>query len=458
MKSVIDTAQNMIPHVELLRIRGVRTIIRYYNHRNSTRLPQKRLEAAEAQALVDAGFDLAVVFQQGGGSAGSLSELDAAHGRADAAQALALAQGLGQPEGSAIYFAVDHDYFRNSELRAIEPYFAEVRQALDGHYRVGVYGSGALGGRMQDKGYADLVWLAGAKGWAGTRDFLKTDRWALFQGDIDKIEPGAFSYDGNDVSPAHPDFGQFRVSGGLGADEDLPPAMQPLTVGALMEVRARPGLKLRRTAGTDLPELMTVANGTIVAALGRSGEWIRVDLDGDGTADGFMHGDFLETVAGGFPLAAPAGTTPFDIARQELALGVAEVPGAGANPRILLYHGHTSLKATSDEVSWCSSFVNYCVDTAGLDGTHSAAARSWHDDGWGTEVTADPREGDIVVFSRTGGGARPGSGHVGFWVGASDTHISLLGGNQGDRIKIASYPKNGKQGSFTYRLLSIRRP
>ena len=458
MKPVIDTAQNMIPHVELLRVRGVRTVIRYFNHRNSTKLPHKRLELAEALALVDAGFDLAVVFQQGGGRDGAIGELDAAHGRTDATQALALARTLGQPEGSAIYFAVDHDYFRNSELRAIEPYFAEVRQTFDGRYRVGVYGSGVLGGRMQDKGYADLVWLAGAKGWAGTRDFLKTDRWALFQGDIDKIEPGAFSYDGNDVSPAHPDFGQFRVSGGLVAGEDQALLAQPLTVRTLMEVRARSGLKLRRTAATDLPELQTVENGTIVSALGRSGDWVRVDLDGDGTADGFMHGDFLEIVAGGFPVAAASGATPFDIARQELALGVEAVAGPGSNPRILLYHRHTSLKATSDDVAWCSSFVNYCVDTAGLIGTHSAGARSWHDDAWGTDVTADPREGDIAVFSRTGGGAKRGSGHVGFWVGATASHVTLLGGNQGNRIKISSYPKDGDLGRFHYRLLSIRRP
>lgn len=452
MKPIIDAAQDMVPYLDLLRARGVRTLIRYYNHRNSKGLPSKRLTRQEALALSDAGFRLAVVFQQGGGRNGAIGELDAAHGRADATQALALADELGQSPGSALYFAVDHDYFRASELRAIEPYFAEVRAALDGRFRVGVYGSGAVGGRMLDRGHADLVWLAGAQGWAGTRELLKTDRWALFQADVDQTEPNAFGYDGNVASPAHPDYGQFTV----GLDEEEPGPPEPIA-RVLMTVRARSGLKLRRTAGEDQPELRTLANGAIVTALGRSGDWILVDVDGDGSADGFMYGKFLETTAGGFPLTPAAGARPLDVALQELALGVAEVPGEASNPRILLYHSHTSLKANSDETAWCSAFVNYCVDTAGLVGTHSAAARSWHDSAWGTDVTASPREGDIVVFSRSGGGAKPGSGHVGFWIEDRGSHVTVLGGNQGNRVKRSVYPKDGDAGPYHYRILSIRR-
>ncbi|MFT3734372.1 MAG: TIGR02594 family protein [Rhodocyclaceae bacterium] len=457
MKPVIDAAQNMVPFIPLLRERGVRTVIRYYNHRNSTRLPTKRLEKAEAEALIDAGFDLAVAFQQTGGTKGAIGDLDQAHGQADAAQALKLAQELGQPEGSAIYFAVDHDYFRESELRAIEPYFAAVHSALAGKYRVGVYGSGAVGGRMVSKGFADLIWLAGAKGWSGTRDMLKTDRWALFQGDIDMVEPGAFSYDGNEVSPAHADFGQFRLGDADAAPGDTPAVVASASPKVLMEVRARDGLKLRPTASTEFPAKLSLPFGSIVSALSRNGDWVLVDLDGDGASDGFMHGDFLQVVAGGFPVTPATGDTPFDIARAELALGVAEVPGPGSNPRILLYHSHTTLKATSDEVAWCSAFMNYCVNMAGLVGTHSAGARSWHDKAWGRDVTNAPQPGDIVVFSRTGGGAPAGSGHVGFWVEADDASITVLGGNQSNRVRLQKYPKDGMLGTQKYKVLSVRR-
>lgn len=44
------------------------------------------------------------------------------------------------------------------------------------------------------------------------------------------------------------------------------------------------------------------------------------------------------------------------IAMKEL--GVRELAGSKHNPRIIEYHKATSLKATQDEVSWCSSFVN----------------------------------------------------------------------------------------------------
>lgn len=455
MKPVIDTAANMTQHIDLLRLRGVRTVIRYYNHKNSKKLPEKRLELDEAKALADAGFTLAVVFQEGGGAKGKIDQLSRSNGQRDATQALRLAKELGQPQHSAIYFAVDHDYFRHSELRAIEPYFAEIQKALAEQYRVGIYASGAVAGHMQDKGYVDLVWLPGATGWAGTRDFLKTDRWALFQGDIDKSEPGAFAYDGNDVFPGRADFGQFSlVQAAQGSHWSMAFAPAP----TLLRVNARSGLKLRSAPSLSAPDLKTLPNDSIVHGLKHTGDWVQVDIEGDGTADGFMYADYLETISGGFPVVPAVGATPYDIARQELALEVKEVKGPGNNPRIVLYHRYTSLKAKTDETAWCSAFVNYCVATAGQVGTNSAAARSWHNEGWGTDVTTTPRPGDIVVFSRSGPKIEPGSGHVGFWVGETSSTVSVLGGNQGDRIKIENYPKDDTLNGVRYKLLSIRRP
>lgn len=123
---------------------------------------------------------------------------------------------------------------------------------------------------------------------------------------------------------------------------------------------------------------------------------------------------------------------PYQIAKQEL--GVHETSGSAATQRIIEYHATTTLKATSDEVSWCSSFVNWCVVQAGLRGTNSAAARSWLN--WG-HVVADPKEGDIVVFKR---GAPP-SGHVSFFVRSDGGTLYCLGGNQSDQVKISGYAK-----------------
>jgi uncharacterized protein (TIGR02594 family) len=237
---------------------------------------------------------------------------------------------------------------------------------------------------------------------------------------------------------------------------------------ALFEVTARSGLNLRSGPGENFRVLQTLDTGTIVTGVGRDGSWIKVDLEGDGQADGFVFANFLQAVSGGLPAplpvapsaAPPLGATtvtprPIDIARQELALGVAEIPGRDDNPRIVMYHRTTEGGAAHDETAWCSSFVNYCVEQTGLQGTDSKAARSWHDQDWGRDVTSVPVEGDIVVFSRHS--PTEDGGHVGFFIADEDDQIRILGGNQGNRISIRLFPKDGSLGSMDYKLLSIRR-
>lgn len=119
MHSIIDTPWNTTDHLNELKAAGVRTIIRYYNRANSAKLPEKRIEAGEAQAIADAGLKLAVVYQQRGGRDGHIEDLNKSNGAGDAARALELAERVGQPEGSAIYFAVDWDYFRKTDLELI---------------------------------------------------------------------------------------------------------------------------------------------------------------------------------------------------------------------------------------------------------------------------------------------------------------------------------------------------
>jgi hypothetical protein len=54
---------------------------------------------------------------------------------------------------------------------------------------------------------------------------------------------------------------------------------------------------------------------------------------------------------------------------------------------------------------------------------------------WGVEAP-DFVPGCIVVLKR----GDPPKGHVGFYVGTEGGHIRLLGGNQGDKVSIASFP------------------
>ncbi len=452
MYDIIDVPLDVAEYADDISRRGVKTVIRYYNHRNSSRLPSKRLEPHEATALERAGLSLAVVFQQRGGASGHIEDLDAQSGRADAQRALELSNNIGQPNGSAIYFAVDHDYFRQSEIQQIVPYFEEIKRALDANFRVGVYGSGTIGRAMLDRQLADLVWLAGAAGWSGTRDMLSTDDWAMFQKYPHKTWPGgAFQYDGNIVSPAHADFGQFRTSGQVG---------EPSSASVvLMEVTARSGLKIRKGPGVEFSDVSSLPLGSIVSALGKLGHWVQVDVEGDGNADGFMYGNFLTPVSGGFPVNQNF-EIPLAVARSELALGVREVSGSRHNPRIVMYHATTRGGVAPDETAWCSSFVNYCVEQTGLEGTNSKSAMSWHDSAWGSESTTVPREGDIAVFRRREGSSNGSviGGHVGFWLGSEDGFITLLGGNQSNAVTISKYPMNGLRAGTHYELLSVRRP
>lgn len=128
----------------------------------------------------------------------------------------------------------------------------------------------------------------------------------------------------------------------------------------------------------------------------------------------------------------------FKIALGEL--GIKEFAGENHNPRIIEYHKSCDLKAKTDEISWCSAFVNWCFLQSGFDyRTKSAAAISWRK--WGNE-TNKPKIGDVVVFKRSDSEWR---GHVAFYVAEDEKRILCLGGNQGDAVSFQWYNKRGNK-------------
>ncbi|HLF96154.1 MAG TPA: TIGR02594 family protein [Methylococcaceae bacterium] len=137
------------------------------------------------------------------------------------------------------------------------------------------------------------------------------------------------------------------------------------------------------------------------------------------------------------PLAIDSDMAPWlTAAKRELSLDVGEIAGSDHNPRIVAYHATTSLSATDDETPWCSSFINFCMEEAGVHGTGSALARSWT--GWGRSLS-DPLSGCVVVLNSLTRG--PEAGHVGFYMGEKNGKVHLLGGNQGNRVSIAPFEK-----------------
>ena len=136
--------------------------------------------------------------------------------------------------------------------------------------------------------------------------------------------------------------------------------------------------------------------------------------------------------------------TPFDLAQRYL--GITEIQGEQDHPLIRWWHSLTTMGETDDQVPWCSSFVNGICWELRLPRSKSAAARSWLDVGVAVPPE-DARVGhDIVILSR---GSSPTAGHTGFFAGWGEDTVRILAGNQGNRVSIASYPRD--------RILGIRR-
>ena len=129
-------------------------------------------------------------------------------------------------------------------------------------------------------------------------------------------------------------------------------------------------------------------------------------------------------------------------------IGVKEVSGSKANERILKYAKDCGFQDyTSDETAWCSLFVNWVAQKAGVKRSNNLAARSWLLAGVPTD---HPEPGDIVIFWRES--IESWKGHVGVFMGFSKdgSRIYSLGGNQGNQVSVTAYPAS--------QVLGFRRP
>lgn len=120
----------------------------------------KRLTKGEADVISNAGLNIISVFE----SSASRAAGGAAAGKADGITALSEAKIVGQPEGSAIYFAVDYDAKANDH-KVIEEYLKAAAKELPG-YHVGVYGSYSVCLTMFNLGIKHL-WQTYA--WSGAK-------------------------------------------------------------------------------------------------------------------------------------------------------------------------------------------------------------------------------------------------------------------------------------------------
>jgi uncharacterized protein (TIGR02594 family) len=143
-------------------------------------------------------------------------------------------------------------------------------------------------------------------------------------------------------------------------------------------------------------------------------------------------------------LATTADDTPWlRVAAGEI--GTREAPEIGkANPRIVEYFAATWDKRTEDsgrDNAWCGAFVTWTLTRAGVENAGSVGARGYETFG----EPCQPFRGAIAVLQH--GHEK----HVAFVAGVDkDGALVLLGGNQGNKVKLATLPG--------YDVIAIRKP
>lgn len=174
---IIDAAEDVRHALDSMWAAGTRAIIRYDCRLAGGRW--KEATNAEIQAILNRGMAAGIVNE---GVGAVITAFDDSTGYADAAYSLARAQMRKQPDGSAIYFAVDMDATPAQVDSRIIPYFQGVRRAYadaKSKLRVGCYGSGYVCAALSK--LIDLSWITCSGGFLGSRAFVNADREDLWQ-------------------------------------------------------------------------------------------------------------------------------------------------------------------------------------------------------------------------------------------------------------------------------------
>lgn len=197
----VDTAavqdQNMCMQ---LHANGKMTLARYYDN-------AYELTETEKNRILNSGMSIVPLYQRGKTFSYSIGETHA-NG------AISYALLIGQPRGTAIYFAVDAPYYA-SAMEDVTEYFRgiyEYFKACDYPYKIGVYGCGdvcyVLNGKYDKDSikWVDYFMLAGSTGWPDSFNFAgNPENYHIRQSD--QIKYNNVNYDLNIYN--NYDYGQW---------------------------------------------------------------------------------------------------------------------------------------------------------------------------------------------------------------------------------------------------------
>jgi len=197
----IDLPTNASDVLYELKQGRVDFVARYY------RTPESRwpaLSASEAQQLSSLGLKIVAVWES---HSRKPSHFTYSSGYSDAMEAYPQARAVGQPAGSAIYFAVD---FNAQLLEPIDEYFRGIAAGMiaasrgNASYAIGVYGSGAVCDELKRAGLAQYCWLSNSIAWTNS---LGYQDWNIRQGG--RLPELSFNHDGDE---ARDEYGAFQVA------------------------------------------------------------------------------------------------------------------------------------------------------------------------------------------------------------------------------------------------------
>lgn len=263
---------------------GVQTIFRYYAQENN--IPGKNITPNERAMIHDHGLSLAIVYQH---QAWRENRFTRASGMEDARFCLERAVDIQQPQGSAIFFGVDSD--THTDASVIE-YLTAVRSVLGRYFEIGCYGSGAHCAAAINAGVATMSWVAEAPAWGGTRAFINSGRWTLYQNKT-QIERSPHMSAGGvpiDTNVLHPRFDSIGAFDRDGYRITYDRARVQMNYDRRMFVAATE-LNIRERPGGRVLSQMCVAR--TVHVLGIDNGWALVDTNEDGRPDGYCSAEYL---------------------------------------------------------------------------------------------------------------------------------------------------------------------
>jgi uncharacterized protein (TIGR02594 family) len=131
-----------------------------------------------------------------------------------------------------------------------------------------------------------------------------------------------------------------------------------------------------------------------------------------------------------------------------------EVDGPESNPEIIAMFKELGYDVADDSTTaWCSAAMNYYAKKCGYEYSGKLDARSWLKM---PIVVLKPTIGDVVILWR---GTPDGwQGHVGLFIAWDATLIYILGGNEGNMIRISAYPREQLLGFRQLHRLTTANP